>query len=481
MTEEKDKKVFISYSWTTPRHEKWVLDLAERLVDKGVDVVLDKWDLSEGQDKYAFMEKMVQDESIDKVLIICKKEYKEKADDRQGGVGTETQIITPMLYSRAEETKFIPIIAQIGEKEFDEYMPHYLKSRIGIVMSSDESYMEGFERLLRAIYDKPMFVKPKKGKKPSFLEAESRVTSRLYFINESLKKHINDSRVSMVEYDMNDFKENFFEELDNFVINNQDFKEPYDEQIIESIDLMKGIRDEYISFLERLITGYENFNADFILEFFEELYQYKEYKGEGDSYSIYVTDHFKFFITELFIWTNMLLFKYKKYDTIKDILLTKYFVKSKFKSEPLDFVNFRSYIASLDEYRNNRLGSNRVSITSDKLIERTEYNGKSYKENIIDTDLILYYISASSKSISYNWFPLTYIYKEYYTKVDFITKMARKKHFEEVKMLFEVENVEEMKNKISDNLMNKERGFSNSMSYIPSITNSIKIDDIAKF
>lgn len=45
INEEKIKKVFISYSWTNVTHEKWVLELAERLVSDGVDVVLDKWDL----------------------------------------------------------------------------------------------------------------------------------------------------------------------------------------------------------------------------------------------------------------------------------------------------------------------------------------------------------------------------------------------------------------------------------------------------
>ena len=49
------KKIFISYSWTTPKHEKWVLDLAERLVSDGVDVVLDKCNLKPGEDKYSFM------------------------------------------------------------------------------------------------------------------------------------------------------------------------------------------------------------------------------------------------------------------------------------------------------------------------------------------------------------------------------------------------------------------------------------------
>ena len=50
-------KTLISYSWTSPDHEAWVLQLATELEESGVDVIFDKWDLREGADKYAFMEK----------------------------------------------------------------------------------------------------------------------------------------------------------------------------------------------------------------------------------------------------------------------------------------------------------------------------------------------------------------------------------------------------------------------------------------
>lgn len=48
MQEDRIPKVFISYSWSS---DAMVLELAQRLVAHGVDVVLDKWDLKEGQDK----------------------------------------------------------------------------------------------------------------------------------------------------------------------------------------------------------------------------------------------------------------------------------------------------------------------------------------------------------------------------------------------------------------------------------------------
>ena len=112
MKDDKKPKVFISYSWSS---DALVLELAQRLYSHGVEVVLDKWDLKEGQDKYVFMERCVSDPTITKVLIICDKAYAQKANDRTGGVGDETVIISSEIYGNAKQEKFIPIIAERDE------------------------------------------------------------------------------------------------------------------------------------------------------------------------------------------------------------------------------------------------------------------------------------------------------------------------------------------------------------------------------
>ena len=76
-------RIFISYSWSSPEQEQRVLDIATELVECGIDVVLDKWNLKEGDDADAFMEQMVSDPSIEKVLIVCDKMYSEKSDKRK--------------------------------------------------------------------------------------------------------------------------------------------------------------------------------------------------------------------------------------------------------------------------------------------------------------------------------------------------------------------------------------------------------------
>ena len=59
-----EPKAFISYSWTTQAHKEFVRYWADWLLADGIDIILDVYDLQEGHDKYAFMERMVTDDSV---------------------------------------------------------------------------------------------------------------------------------------------------------------------------------------------------------------------------------------------------------------------------------------------------------------------------------------------------------------------------------------------------------------------------------
>lgn len=50
-------KVFISFSWA--QNKERVLNLADRLLSDGVEVVIDECNFKEGNDKFAFMERCV--------------------------------------------------------------------------------------------------------------------------------------------------------------------------------------------------------------------------------------------------------------------------------------------------------------------------------------------------------------------------------------------------------------------------------------
>ena len=129
-------KVFISYSWAV---QDSVIEFAERLRSHGIDIVLDIWDLKEGHDKYAFMEQSVTSPEIDRVLIICDKTYTQKANNREGGAGDETVIISQEVYGHEKQEKFIPVILEV-DPDSKPYVPAYIKSRIYIDLSDDSRY-----------------------------------------------------------------------------------------------------------------------------------------------------------------------------------------------------------------------------------------------------------------------------------------------------------------------------------------------------
>jgi hypothetical protein len=170
-------KAFISYAWSSNAHEDWVLDLATRLASDGVEVVFDKWDLQVGHDAHAFMEKMVTDPLVTKVMMICDRMYKEKADGRMGGVGKETTILTAEIYEKTEQNKYAAIITDTDEQG-RRYVPAYYGGRQYIDFTDPSKAEIKYQELLRWLFDKPKHVRPKLGTAPSFItDPDAVVTS----------------------------------------------------------------------------------------------------------------------------------------------------------------------------------------------------------------------------------------------------------------------------------------------------------------
>lgn len=158
-------KVFVSYSWN---NKAFALELSEKLQSVGIHVIIDEWNLKAGQDMYYFMETCVSDATINKVIVLADKKYAEKANERRGGVGAETALISDKVYNDSEQTKFIPVALEIDESG-KPFLPLYLQSRRAIDLSKRDLEGEGFEELVRAIYGKSSYLRPPLGARPAWL------------------------------------------------------------------------------------------------------------------------------------------------------------------------------------------------------------------------------------------------------------------------------------------------------------------------
>lgn len=136
-------KVFISYSHDTPEHKRWVSELGAKLHRKGVEVILDQWDLGPDDDLGLFVERGVKDS--DKILVICTDSYVRKAKAGKGGVGYESRIITRQLVQDLGTNKFIPIVRQVLE---EDKTPVFLGTQAYIDFTDDGEFGEKFYELL---------------------------------------------------------------------------------------------------------------------------------------------------------------------------------------------------------------------------------------------------------------------------------------------------------------------------------------------
>lgn len=141
-------KVFISYAWGSDEYQSKVLSFVSQLRGDGIDTVFDKWDLTEGNDTYAFMEQCVNDPCITNVLMLLDPIYAKKADDHSGGVGTETQIISAKVYQEVTQDKFIPVIMERDENG-NVYKPTYLQGRLHFDLSIADKYDNEYQRLIK--------------------------------------------------------------------------------------------------------------------------------------------------------------------------------------------------------------------------------------------------------------------------------------------------------------------------------------------
>ncbi|MBE2264829.1 MAG: TIR domain-containing protein [Flavobacteriales bacterium] len=404
-------KLFVSYSWTSRDHEAWVLELATQLRESGVDVILDKWDLKEGHDAHAFMEKMVTDPEIRKVLLICNQAYVTKADARAGGVGTEAQIISGEIYNASDQEKFVAVVKERRE-DGQACLPTYYKSRIYIDLSDQSAYSENFDRLLRWVHDRPLYKKPSIGVLPSFLNTEQQsvsltTSSRFRRAIEAVRADRLSAEGAVVDY-----FNCLVSEIGQLRIVNDDAGKEFDDRIIESITSFVPYRNEAIELFEAIAIYRDTAEMRRALHrFFEGLIPYMEYPPGTTSFHDWEYDNFKFIVHELFLYSIAALIRHERFEAAAELMEAEYYVPELpgYEIVMFSFETIRRHMRSL-EHRNSRLKLNRQSIRADMLVERCNGTGVPFRD-LMQADFILFMRDHLFRpDARWHWWPETLLY-----------------------------------------------------------------------
>jgi hypothetical protein len=403
----KPPKVFISYSWTSPEYVEEIIALAERLSGDAVHVIIDKWDLVAGQDKYTFMEQMVGDPDVKHVLLMCDPRYAEKADGRKGGVGDETQIVSKQVYEKAGQTKFIPVVTK-RRGDGEAPLPTYLRSRIYIDLSDPGNYAAQYEQLLRLIFDKPERKRPPLGKPPAFLSAPDAASASTRL----LKKGATPSGLSREQGTGRPERL-----LDSILVDLRAQRlfaqppEPIDEFVLSKIQEMKGLRDAAIEGFRRLLDSTDDAGvAATLVHFFEEVLTMCDWPEGVTTWSDSWADHLQFIGREAWLYSLALLIEARRWGAANRLLGTTLCATYHQQFGPVGYTRLDYYSKPLEERWNSKRNPRRLSVVADLVKERADDPGVNF-EKLMQADFVLCLRGVlGAGEIWGQWFPRTLVF-----------------------------------------------------------------------
>jgi len=404
-------RAFISYSWSSLTHETWVLNLASRLREDGVDVILDKWDLKPGHDANAFMESMVTDESVTKVMMICDKVYTTKANGRSGGVGTESQIISPEIYKASRQDKYAALVTEQDE-EGKPFIPVFYSGRIFFDFCSGDRFEESYEQLLRWLVDRPSFVKPKLGQVPEALLGAAPVASGTRSALQRALKSIQEMAPSGPAL-VREMGERLIAEVKALAPLARP-GEPEDDIMLEAVASMRP----YLHQLAELTRTICRFAAD--RETWDRLLDIVEglgalmFRAESENRELryeWQRDAFRLIAHDAFLSTLGIAIDEERFDLAEWMLSKAWLMKEPNGSNrpaTSDYTEFRHYLKSL-EFRKQRLKLNRIDLQADLVKDAHGGGALPTFESVMQADLIAF-IRSGQFDIYHQWYPTTLVY-----------------------------------------------------------------------
>lgn len=469
-------KVFISYAWGTDDYKEKVLSFARDLVGDGVDVVLDQWSLKEGNDTYAFMEQSVTDSTITNVLILLDPIYEKKANGRNGGVGTETQIISPEIYDKVKQEKFLPVIFERGEHG-EIPKPQYLKTMLHFDLSQEEKYDSEYQRLVKRLYGVEIVEKPELGKKPAWIEEKSTVPTKTRTKYDCLKQTKSD------EIKIEKFK-NFLFDIKEEMISFSGSKGKGSlsaEEYIELYGETKAYRDNFLHLLKYSFYVPEAYKS--IASVMEatclEVKDKEGYDGEV----------IKTLLHEIFIYVVAFYLKHKDYKALSYILSKTYFVGGYRYNDAQSFDVFYDNNTNLDRAVSEKDGQDYYSGTANYWINNININVCN-KTEFVFADIICYNASifVDNYTNEWLWFPQTYIYEKVESGNSlfrrFSAQLKSREHLLEVTQMMGFSDVEEFKKKFAEIEVRVKNGgfreyrYSGSFETVPLISEFIRSEEL---
>lgn len=225
--------------------------------------------------------------------------------------------------------------------------------------------------------------------------------------------------------------------------------------VVKGIEDIVLLKDDFIAFLRVIIKSKQYCTPELFIDFFERLLQFYNDNGislyTSSDIASYSVDNYRFFNQVLFISFVAQLIAAQRFDVLSGVLSARLIVTSsrRFESvESVNYIRFREYNYTLNEFVNDTYPNKHYSVTAD-FVKRFASPTIPFEE-LVKADILLYYLSVLYPGDSYLdrfWYPELAPYNH---QVQVLPKLVSRRYFETSKCLFGVTSVEEYKKLLLD-------------------------------
>lgn len=423
-------KVFISYSWSSPGHQDRIRQWAEQLLNDGVEVILDVWDLKEGDDKYAFMEQMVTDESVTHVLVFSDAEYATKADARMAGVGTESQIISREVYSKVQQSKFLPVVCEFDDSR-EPCLPTFLKSRIWINFSSLEDGNDNWEQLIRVLHGKPAYEKPALGQPPTYVTTEVCVPASPTGVKFAAFRQA----LAQEKRGLNIYRQDFLDECSNYAdmlrIRERPDVSNMGQRVLEDCEKLKLVRDQLVEWV--LLESGTNPSAEFeeaLVSQLEQLLELKSRPSEVNSWHDTWFEAHRIFAYQTFLYIVAALLKTDSFDALRLVFANHYQLPETEASRGNHFGTFDAFYGQSETLQILAPEGKKLLAPAATLIKRQADRTDLPFTSVMQAELLVLLMAFITEGCL--WYPQTLLYSPHAGPFPFFIKAERRRDFQKL-------------------------------------------------
>lgn len=373
---------------------------------------------------------MVNDSSVTHIIMVIDQKYTERANERSGGVGTESTILSNELYTKKDKNNIVAVLAETNVS-----IPTFYVGRIYIDLSQDDKFAEEFEKLVRWAFGKFKYEKPTLGTPPSFILADGTGTIldtnlEYRFATDALQKGKPNANGLVKAY-----LEKFNKELVKYnFVNGKDEAEQFNSYL----QSFKSYLAEFKKVLND-VCHYGNPKIhQFYRTFFEELLRYQVIIPNRPGKAIAELEFYKFITWVLVLHYVAITLKNECFSELKEFLEEIYSIPEYFREVSNDkFKNFLIFKCYTDGFIENLKEQKYYSPLGELLKDITENEVINFEE-LCEADLVVYLRSlvlALDKGDTYSmWWPYAGFYAvNRYNSLKVFAKSEKASYFGSIK------------------------------------------------